>query len=221
VTEPVPHVAIVGAGGLGGPIALACAAGGARVTVCDPELIELSNLQRQIQFATVDVGRSKAETLAFAIRARGGQARGVTERFTAENAAALIGDADVVVDASDDPATKFAVSDWAVAHKLPCVIAAAIQHEGSVMVGAPGAACYRCLFEAPPEAAPTCGDAGVLGTTVGAIGGVAAAAALALAGHAPAADSSLYVFDDLRVEFSPRVVRFDRRADCPACGPTA
>jgi len=219
VTELAPHIAIVGAGGLGGPIALACAAGGARITVCDPELVELSNLQRQVQFATVDVGRPKADTLAFAVRARGGTARGLADRFTRDTADLIAGDAVVVVDASDDPATKFAVADWAVAHRRRYVIAAAIQHEGSVMIGVPDGACYRCLFEAPPEAAPTCGDAGVLGSTVGAIGGVAAAAALALAGDSPAADSSLYVFDDLRVDFSPRVVRFARRADCPTCGP--
>ena len=221
MNETAPHIAIVGAGGLGGPIAFACAASGARITVCDPDVVELSNLQRQVQFASVDIGRPKADTLAFAIRARGWAARGVGERFTAKNAAAIAGDADVIVDASDDPATKFAVADWAVKHRIPYVIAAAIQHEGSVMVGAPGAACYRCLFEEPPADAPTCGDAGVLGSTVGAIGGVAAAAALALAGNSPAADSSLYVFDDLRLEFSPRVVRFARRADCPTCGPSA
>jgi len=145
----------------------------------------------------------------------------MAERFTADTAISIAGDADVLVDASDDPATKFAVADWAVAHRLPYVIAAAIQHEGSVMIGATGGACYRCLFEEPPADAPTCGDAGVLGSTVGAIGGVAAAAALSLAGDSPAADSSLYVFDDLRVEFSPRVVRFARRADCPTCGPSA
>jgi adenylyltransferase/sulfurtransferase len=221
VSETAPHIAIVGAGGLGGPIAFACAASGARITVCDPDRVELSNLQRQIQFATVDIGRPKADTLAFAVRARGGTARAINERFTADTAVSIAGDADVLVDASDDPATKFAVADWAVANRRPYVIAAAIQHEGSVMIGAPGAACYRCLFEEPPAEAPTCGDAGVLGSTVGAIGGVAAAAALALAGDTPAGDSSLYVFDDLRLEFSPRVVRFARRADCPTCGPSA
>jgi molybdopterin/thiamine biosynthesis adenylyltransferase len=217
VTVPAPHIAIIGAGGLGGPIALACSAGGARITVCDPDTIELSNLHRQVQFATADIGRPKAEVLASAIRARGGDARGVVEKFTRRTAGTIASDATVVVDASDDPATKFAVADWAVAHGVPHVIAAAIQHEGSVMIGAPGGSCYRCLFESPPTDVPTCGDAGVLGPTVGAVGGVAAAAALALTGSQAAASSTLYVFDDLRTRFTPRVVRFARRADCTTC----
>jgi molybdopterin/thiamine biosynthesis adenylyltransferase len=219
VSAPPPQIAIVGAGGLGGPIALACAAAGARVSVCDPDRVELSNLQRQIQFATADVGRPKAEALAHAVRARGGEATGTIARFSAETADALAGDADVVVDASDDPATKFAVNDWAVARRKPYAIAAALQHHGSVMFGEVDKACYRCLFEAPPDDAPTCGDAGVLGSTVGAVGGFAAVGAMTLArdhglGAGPA---YLYVFDDLRARFEPRVVRFRRRAGCPAC----
>ena len=205
-------IVVVGAGGLGGPIALACGAAGCQLTIVDPDAIELSNLQRQIQFATAEIGRPKAEVLAAAVGARA-----VVDRFTPANADAIAAGADVVVDASDDPATKFAVADWAVAHATPYVIAAAIQYEGSVMVGAPGAACYRCLFESPPADAPTCGDAGVLGATVGAVGGVAAAAALALAAGRTDAAGSITVFDDLRREFSPRVVRFAPRADCPNC----
>lgn len=207
------EVAIVGAGGLGGPIALACAAAGARIRVCDPDRVELSNLQRQIQFATADVGAPKAEILAAAVRARGGDATGAIARFEPATADALCGGADVVVDASDDPATKFAVNDWAVARGVRFAIAAAIQHTGSVLFGAPGTACYRCLFEAPPDEAPSCGDAGVLGSTVGAVGGFTAAGVVATVPPVPA----LYVFDDLRTRSEPRAVRFRRRPGCPAC----
>jgi adenylyltransferase/sulfurtransferase len=211
-------ICIVGAGGLGGPIALACGAAGSPLVVCDPDRVDLSNLQRQVQFATADVGRGKAAALAEAVTARAPVAvRAVADRFAAGTADAIAGDAAVIVDGSDDPATKFFVSDWAVARGKPYVIAAAIQHHGSVMVGVPGAACYRCLFEAPPADAPTCGDAGVLGATVGAVGGLAAAFALALASGDTAPTSAIHVFDDLRTEFSPRAVFFDRRADCPTC----
>jgi adenylyltransferase/sulfurtransferase len=218
VTASPATIAIVGAGGLGGPIAFACSAAGAPLVVCDPDRVELSNLQRQVQFGTADVGAAKAATLAAAIAARGGApVRAVEDRFAAATADAIAADAAVIVDGSDDPATKFFVADWAVARGKPYVIAAAIQHHGSVMVGVPGAACYRCLFEEPPADAPTCGDAGVLGATVGAVGGLAAAFALALASGATAPESAIHVFDDLRTDLSPRAVFFTRRAGCPTC----
>ena len=218
MTTASATIAIVGAGGLGGPIAFACSAAGAPLVVCDPDQVELSNLQRQVQFGTADVGRPKAAALAAAVAARGGApVRAALDRFAAGTADAIAGDAAVIVDGSDDPATKFFVADWAVAHGKPYVIAAAIQHHGSVMVGVPGAACYRCLFEEPPADAPTCGDAGVLGATVGAVGGLAAAFALALASGDRAPESAIHVFDDLRTDRSPRAVFFTRRASCPTC----
>jgi adenylyltransferase/sulfurtransferase len=210
-------IAIVGAGGLGGPVALACAAAGARVAIVDYDVIDVSNLQRQIQFATADVGRAKADALAAAIAARGGDACAIGGRFDATTADAIAGDATVIVDGSDDPPTKFAVADWATARRKPYVIAAAIGVQGSVMIGAPGAACYRCLFERAPDDAPTCGDAGVLGAAVGAVAGVAAAYALALARGDGAGAGSILVFDDLRAGLIPRVVRFAPRPDCPTC----
>jgi adenylyltransferase/sulfurtransferase len=207
---------VVGAGGLGGPIALALGAAGLELAIADHDVVEPSNLHRQIQFTAADLGRSKAERLAALVASRGGTARGVGLRWADDTADALAGDADVLIDASDDPATKFAVADWAVAHGRCYVIAAALRYGGNVMVGAPGAACYRCLFEEPVEAA-SCADAGVLGPVVGAIGGVAAAFALALVRGDRAAAGSLLVFEDLRRAHDPRIVRFAPRADCPAC----
>ena len=207
---------IVGAGGLGGPIALSLGAAGIELTIADHDVVELSNLHRQIQFTAADLGQPEAERLADRIVARGGAARAVTRRWTAETADELGGDADLVVDASDDPATKFAVADWAVAHGRCYVIAAALRYGGNAMIGAPGAACYRCLFEDPVEAA-TCADAGVLGPVVGALGGVAAAFALALLRGDRTHAGALVVFDDLRRSADPRIVRFAPRADCPTC----
>jgi molybdopterin/thiamine biosynthesis adenylyltransferase len=207
---------IVGAGGLGGPLAFSLGAAGLELVIADHDVVELSNLHRQIQFTSADLGQPKATRLADVVVARGGVARGVASRWTADSADNLGADADVIVDASDDPATKFAVADWAVANGRCYVIASALRYGGNVMAGAPGVACYRCLFEEPVEAA-TCADAGVLGPVVGAIGGVAAAVALALARGDRALAGALLVFDDLRRAAEPRIVRFAPRVGCPAC----
>lgn len=207
---------VVGAGGLGGPIALSLGAAGIELTIVDHDVVELSNLHRQIQFTAADLGQSKAARLAALVEARGGAARGVAARWTDDTADGLAGDADLVVDASDDPDTKFSVADWAVAHGRCYVIAAALRYGGNVMVGAPGVACYRCLFEEPVEAA-SCADAGVLGPVVGAIGGIAAAAALAVVRGDRGLAGALLAFDDLRHSPDPRIVRFAPRPGCAAC----
>lgn len=213
---PALRATIVGAGGLGGPIALALGAAGVELTIIDHDAVELSNLHRQIQFTAIELGQAKASRLAGSVVARGGTARGAVARWDAGNADELASDADLIIDASDDPATKFAVADWAVANGRCYVIAAALRYGGNVMAGAPGAACYRCLFEDPVEAA-SCADAGVLGPVVGAIGGVAAAVALGLARGDRQLAGALLVFDDLRRSPDPRIVRFAPRVGCPAC----
>ncbi len=208
------RVTIVGAGGLGGPIAFALGGAGLELSIVDPDVVELSNLHRQIQFTAADIGHAKAPLLAAAVVARGGRARGYQLAWRAEDAHELAGD--LIVDASDSPTTKFAVADWAVATGQPYVIAAALRFGGNAFAGAPGSACYRCLFE-EPAIAETCDGAGVLGPVVGAIGGVAAALALGLSygehGHA----GSIFTFDDLRTSTEPRIVKLAPRAGCPAC----
>jgi len=207
---------IVGAGGLGGPIAIALGAAGIELTIVDHDVVELSNLHRQIQFTDADLGRPKAARLADLVVARGGTARAVTARWRSEDEEVHTIDADLVVDATDDPETKFAVADWAVENGRQYVIAAALRYGGNVMVGAPGVACYRCLFEEPAEV-PSCADAGVLGPVVGAIGGLAAALALGLVRGDRTFAGALLAFDDLRVVAEPRIVRFAPRLGCPAC----
>jgi len=211
---------IVGAGGLGGPLALALGAAGIELTIVDHDVVEVSNLHRQIQFSQADVGKGKAAVLAGAVVARGGKARGYATRWTADDADDISGDADLIVDGCDDPATKFAVADWAVAKGRPYVIAAALRFGGNVLVGAPGAACYRCLFE-EPVSAETCAAAGVLGPVVGAIGGVGAALALGLAKGVRSHAGSIFVFDDLRRSAEPRIVRFAPRPGCASCAQAA
>jgi adenylyltransferase/sulfurtransferase len=208
---------VVGAGGLGGPLALALGAAGVELVIVDPDVVEVSNLHRQIHFTSADLGAAKATTLGSRVVQAGGRAKGYRLRWVAEDADDLSGSSDLIVDGSDDPVTKFAVADWAVATGKPYVIAAALRFGGNVLVGAPGTACYRCLFE-EPVAADTCAAAGVLGPVVGAIGGIAAALALAVA-RDPAHGTlgTLYAFDDLRTSPDPRIVRFSPRADCTAC----
>lgn len=212
---------IVGAGGLGGPLALALGAAGLELTIVDPDVVEASNLHRQVQFTDADVTQPKASLLAAAVVARGGRARGYQTRWTADDADDISGDSDLIVDGSDDPSTKFAVADWAAAQGRPYVIAAALRFGGNALVGAPGHACYRCLFEEAPALADSCATAGILGPVAGAIGGVAAALAIGLVRGDRSHAGSIFVFDDLRRSHDPRIVRFEPRAGCAACAAAA
>jgi molybdopterin-synthase adenylyltransferase len=221
VTHGPVRATIVGAGGLGGPIAIALGAAGIELAIFDHDVVELSNLHRQIQFSAADLGQPKAVRLAGLVVARGGKARGIVRRWETPTAddelAERTNESDLIVDASDDPATKFAVADWAVANGRQYVIAAALRYGGNAMAGAPGVACYRCLFEEPDAEAPTCAQAGVLGPIVGAVGGAAAAVALGLVRGDRTYAGALLAFDDLRAVSEPRIVRFAPRTGCPAC----
>ncbi len=214
--------ALIGAGGLGGPVAYALAAAGARsLTLCDPDRVELDNLQRQVQFTTGDVGRLKVEALAEELCRRGNARAAIRPlpiRFAADTADRILDGVDVVVEGSDDPATKFAVNDISLARRLPFAIGGVERYAGQVFAGRPGAACYRCLFEAPPgdsDPAPSCADAGVLGAAVAVIGGLLARTALDLA--AGARGGELLVVDDTAISAPPRRVRYNPRPGCPAC----
>jgi adenylyltransferase/sulfurtransferase len=214
----LPEALVIGAGGLGGPIVYALAAEGVRVRVCDDDVVDLSNLQRQVQFTTADVGRGKAQALALEAARRRMPVEPVPLRFDATTADALAGDVELVIDGSDDPRSKLAAGDWAVAHRRRHVIAGVLRWGGTVFAGAPGSSCFRCLFEEAPDDAPTCADAGVVGAACAVIGGLAAGAALALLRGDLSEAGSIQVIDDLRVPtWPPRRVRFDRRPGCPAC----
>lgn len=236
------HAAIIGAGGLGGPLAYALAHAGLRLTLVDHDTVELSNLQRQIQFRTADIGRRKVEALAGELVRRGAapdRVRPLALRFDAGTAGTALDGVDIVLDGSDDFATKFAVNDHALAAGLPFVIGSVLRYGGQVFaLDTAGAAapagpaevvrhrgCYRCLFEEPPagdDAGPTCADAGVLGAAVAVIAGHAARAALALAGSRRDRDmlagGGLWIFDDVRAPERVRHVQFASRPTCPACG---
>jgi molybdopterin-synthase adenylyltransferase len=205
-------------GGLGCPLALALAGAGAgQLTLVDDDVVDLSNLARQILYRTEDVGRPKALAARDALARRGfARVAPVTARFDENSARALLHDADVVIDGSDNLETKFLVNDASLAAGRPFVIGGALGHLGQILAVRPGeSACYRCLFETPPgEQLETCADAGVLGPTCGLVAAWMARAALALAsGHDPhRVAGKLWVLPEARgVAIRPR-------PDCPACG---
>lgn len=173
-------VAVVGCGGLGVPAAWTLAALGVpELVLVDDDVVELSNLHRQVLYGQADIGQPKTAVLAR-------QLHGRYPRLVVTQRAGRIGTVTVnslldactaVLEGSDDAAAKFAVNDWIVGDCQRCgVVAAAIGRRGQWMAVAAATACYRCIFEAPPppESVATCSVAGVIGSTVGVVGSLAA-----------------------------------------------
>jgi molybdopterin-synthase adenylyltransferase len=213
---PADTFVLVGVGGLGCPLALALAlASDARLVLVDDDLVDESNLQRQILFHTADVGRPKVTAAVDALVRRGvarDRLEPVRARFDEATARALVHDATVVCDGTDSPETKFLVNDVCVALGRRFVIAGAIAHRGQVFPVRPGIdACYRCLFEAPPTDVESCAGAGVIGATCGLTAAWQARSVLALA----AGDGVPFrIIEENTVRsLAPR-----RRSDCFACG---
>lgn len=224
------HVALIGLGGLGGPAALYLAAAGVgRLTVIDPDQVSLSNLQRQILFATADVGRAKPQAGAQALTALNPDIRvdPIAQAISAENAERLLVGVDLVVDGCDDFPTRLAVN--AACHRLglPLVSGAIERWDGQVGLFASGLdrdrppatrrPCYQCLVPAPPPDAETCAQAGVVGALGGLIGAAMALEAVKwLAGAGETLDARLWLFDGL--SFEARTVRLARDPACAVCG---
>ena len=209
---------LVGMGGLGCPLALALAHAG-RLVLVDDDTVDLSNLARQILYRTEDVGRPKAVAAREALLRRGvpsWRVEAVAARFDEDSARALLHDADVVCDGSDNLSTKFLVSDACVAAGRRFVIGGVLRSAGQVFPVRPGVdACYRCLFEEPPGDLESCADAGVLGPTCGLVAAWQARAALALA----TGDDPHALLGHLLVLPDERSVPLRPRAGCRACGP--
>jgi adenylyltransferase/sulfurtransferase len=175
---------VVGAGGLGAPAALGLAAAGVpHLTVLDDDVVDPTNLGRQLLFGDADVGRPKALVLAEALRRRFPSNRydPVPSRLDRANAVDLARSHDLVVDGSDNFPTRFLASDACCEARTPLVHGAALRWLGQVMRIDPGAGpCLRCVFEGEPPAgaAPTCAEAGVVSPLVGLVGAWMADAAL-------------------------------------------
>ncbi|HVR64912.1 MAG TPA: ThiF family adenylyltransferase [Polyangia bacterium] len=219
-------VLIIGAGGLGCPAALAAAAGGVRrIAVVDDDRVDASNLHRQILHGAGSVGEPKVTSLAAALARRFPRVTVTAHaaRFDAGNAAALIADHAVVVDGSDNFATKFVANDAAVLASVPLVHGAAVGTGGQILtVPAGGHPCYRCLFEEPPPAGvgPSCAEAGVLGPVPGVIGALQGSEAARICrGESPAFIGRLIQYDSPAM--NARAVVFKPNPACRVCGPNA
>ena len=225
MTAPTRRVLVVGAGGLGCPVTLALGRaqlGDLSVTLVDPDVVEPSNLHRQLWHQAADVGLPKVLSAAQKLRRVFAHLKveAVQAKVTAEDVDTHFRDHSLVVDATDGVATKFMLADAAVRTRVPCVYGGVLRMSGQAMLLWPQGPCLRCLFESPPAAdeVPTCAQAGVLGTLPGIIGAMQAKLAVDwLAGaRPPQGEAHLHAFDGAKMRGRRVTVR--RRADCPACG---
>jgi sulfur-carrier protein adenylyltransferase/sulfurtransferase len=217
-------VLLVGAGGLGSPASLYLAAAGVgRIGIVDADVVDESNLQRQIVHSTESLGEPKVESAKRAIEALNPDVEVVSykERLTSENIERILADGwDVIVDGADNFPTRYLVNDASVWHDIPVVHGSIYRFEGQVTVFKPHEGpCYRCLFPTPPppELAPSCAEGGVLGVLPGVIGSLQASEALKLAlGIGEPLIGRLLLFDALAATFDE--VKLRRDPDCPVCG---
>jgi adenylyltransferase/sulfurtransferase len=216
-------VLIIGAGGLGSPAALYLAAAGVgTLGLVDEDAVAVSNLHRQILHASDDVGRPKSESGKARLEALNPDVtvNAHQTRFAPSNAGSLLSAYDLVIDGSDNFATRYLVNDACVLAGLPLVHGGVVRLRGQVLVVAPRrSACLRCVFPEPPEAGdvPSCQDAGVLGSAAGVIGSLMAHEALkALTGLGALLIDRLVVFDGESSRFRDVAVRRD--AGCAVCG---
>ena len=194
------------------------------IRLADDDLVELSNLHRQVLYLTRDVGRPKVEAAAERLRERvpAVEVEAIRARVDRGNVAALLAGVDVVVDATDDPGAGFLLNDAALAAGVGAVLGGVIRFEGTLLAVPPGRGpCYRCLFEDAPEPGEvaTCGTAGVLGAMAGLVGHLQAERALGLlGGEGAVAQHTGFVttVDGLRGRVRRVPVPVDPR--CPACG---
>src|SRR6478736_3915219 len=217
-------VLLVGAGGLGSPASLYLAAAGVgRIGIVDADVVDESNLQRQIVHSTESLGEPKVDSAKRAIEALNPDVEVVSykERLTSENVERILEPGwDVIVDGADNFPTRYLVNDASVWHGIPVVHGSIFRFEGQVTVLKPGdGPCYRCLFPQPPppELAPSCAEGGVLGVLPGVIGSIQAAEALKLAiGIGEPLVGRLLLYDALSGEFEQMKLRRD--PSCPVCG---
>jgi molybdopterin/thiamine biosynthesis adenylyltransferase/rhodanese-related sulfurtransferase len=219
-------VLLVGAGGLGSPVALYLAAAGVgTLGLVDSDVVDLSNLQRQVLHSTRTVGRPKTESGAEAIGALNPDVRVIpfSERLTRENALRVLEGFDLVVDGGDNFPTRYLLNDACLLLGKPLVHGSVHRFEGQVITFWPGRGpCYRCLFPAPPapELAPSCAQVGVLGVLPGVVGLLQANEVVKiLLGRGEPLVGRLLAFDALETRFQELRVRPDPA--CPACAPGA
>ncbi len=216
-------VLIVGAGGLGCPVGYYLAAAGVgTIGIVDDDLVEVSNLQRQIAHSTGAIGMPKVESAKRTFEALNPDVKvnAMKGRLTKDNIMDVMKDYDIVVDGSDNFPTRYLVNDACVLMRKPLVSGAILRFEGQVTTLIPHEGhCYRCLFETPPPPGlvPSCQEAGVLGVLPGVIGALEATEALKLIlGRGEPLKNTLLIYNALTTSF--RKVKVPRNPDCPVCG---
>src|SRR5579884_1776373 len=218
------RILLIGAGGLGSPASLYLAAAGVgTLGIVDADIVDETNLQRQVAHSLETLGTPKVDSAKRAIEALNPDVNVVTyrERLTSETIDRIL-DAgwDIIVDGADNFPTRYLVNDASVWRGIPVVHGSIYRFEGQVTVFKPGdGPCYRCLFPEPPppELAPSCSEGGVLGVLPGIVGSLQTNEALKLAGgFGEPLVGRLLLFDALSTEFSE--VRIDRNPQCPVCG---
>ena len=216
-------VLCVGAGGLGSPALMYLAAAGVgTLGIVDFDTVDESNLQRQIIHGQSDIGKPKAESAAETIREINPLVNVIihNEALSNDNVMEIFAGYDLIVDGTDNFATRYLVNDASVWHKIPVVHGSIYRFEGQVTVFNPGEGpCYRCLFPTPPppELAPSCAEGGVLGVLPGIIGSIQANETLKLIlDRGDSLAGRLLLFDALSTTLDEVTVR--RNLDCPVCG---
>jgi molybdopterin/thiamine biosynthesis adenylyltransferase/rhodanese-related sulfurtransferase len=219
-------VLIIGAGGLGSPAALYLAAAGiGTIGIIDDDVIDESNLQRQVLHTTSRIGESKAESARQAMLALNPTItiHALNDRLGKDNILNIIDDYDVIIDGSDNFGTRYLLNDAAVLRRKPVVHGSIFRFDGQATVLDPrndDSPCYRCLFPTPPppELAPNCAEAGVLGVLPGMIGMIQATETIKLIlGIGDPLVGRLLMYDARGMEF--RTLRIKRSSSCPMCGP--
>jgi molybdopterin/thiamine biosynthesis adenylyltransferase len=215
-------VLIIGAGGLGGPVALYLAlAGVGTIGLVDFDTVDLSNLQRQVLHNSETIGMAKVESAKLTLARYNPEVNVVAHEFpiTSENAMDLIARYDVIVNGADNFATRYLVNDAAYLNKKPLVDGSILIFDGQVTTYEPGKGCYRCLYPEPPPPGmvPNCAEAGVLGALTGTMGSLQATEVVkVILGIGEPLIGRLLLVDALSMEF--RVVRTRRDPKCPLCG---
>lgn len=217
-------VLIIGAGGLGSPVAMYLAAAGVgTIGIADADTVDLSNLQRQILHRTEDIGREKVRSAQETMQAinPGVVVHTFQVRITSENVLKLIKEYDFIIDATDNFSTKFLINDACVMARKPFSHAGIIGFKGQLMTYVPDEGpCYRCIFrEVPPkDTVPTCKQAGIVGAMAGIIGSLQAMEAIKyIVGVGKLLTGYLLTYDALNQEFRKIKLPTDT-GDCPVCG---
>jgi adenylyltransferase/sulfurtransferase len=216
-------VLLIGTGGLGAPLGLYLAAAGVgRLGLVDFDVVDFTNLQRQVTFGTSDVGRPKIEAAQQRLANLNPTIRIDTHevRLTSENALDLFRNYDIIVDGTDNFPTRYLVNDACVLLGKPNVYGSIFRFEGQATVfGYPGGPCYRCLYPEPPPPGlvPSCAEGGVLGVLPGIVGSIQAMETIKLIlGRGDALVGRLLLFDALAMKF--RELKLRRNPACPVCG---